>query len=140
MSDASDVEKLIGDVLFSVFRSWPGRLTKNYHSNDPNGSFFMSGESDTSLVNRMATAVVTLLNGHPHDDHIIKISAGTFTIQHPLIERINSSLFDCTVHNEMVGYFNGGGAKPAAGEYRIAFNENGGWAFEAQPETGKGNT
>lgn len=125
----SDVEIRIAEALYGVLRTWPGRLTE--HHDEPGGPvLYTTGEAESSLAIRMATAVVTLLNGTAEDDHVVRLTDTGFTIQHPLVERIDSTLFDCTVHRAIVDYFDGGGGAPKPGEYRIVFNKNGGWAFE----------
>lgn len=125
----SDVEIRIAETLYNVLMTWPGRLTKH--------DGYATGEPESSLAIRMATAVVTLLNGNERDEHIVSIGIDGFTLQHPLVERINSTLFDCTVHAAIVDYFDSGGGAPKQGQYYIVFNDNGGWAFEPVRELGR---
>lgn len=37
----------------------------------------------------------------PETEHIVEISEGGFSIQHPLRERINGRLYDCEFHEEL---------------------------------------
>lgn len=119
----SDVQQRIADVLYTAIQDRVREAMRSQLARTV-------GESDAELADRMAAAVVTLLNGHPDDEHVVRITDTGFTIQHPLIERINSTLFDCTVHSAIIDYFDGGGGPPKRGDYLIVFNEHGGWAFE----------
>ena len=52
-------------------------------------------------VDALAEAVVRALGNDT--DHIIQFEDHTFSVQHPLSERIDGSLFSCSVHQEIWG-------------------------------------
>lgn len=59
-------------------------------------------------------------------EHIVRIEETYFTLQHPLTER-NESLFDCDLHSQFAAL---DGPPREPGDYRVVFNDNGGWSLE----------
>lgn len=71
------------------------------------------------------TAVDDLLEDR-ETEHIVQFDAETFTIRHPLKERLDDALMDCKLHADVQGL---NGPPVAPGRYR-AFRVNGGWDWE----------
>jgi hypothetical protein len=63
------------------------------------------------------TAVDTLLTDPHLMDHLVRLTADTFTVRHPLIERLNDALFDCEVMLAIVPMIEDGDEEP--GTYRV---------------------
>lgn len=71
------------------------------------------------------TAVAEILNANePH--HIVVLGADTFSVQHPLRERLDGDLFDCGLHAWIAGL---SGPPRAEGRYAVAAAGDGtlGW-------------
>lgn len=69
--------------------------------------------------------------------HLIKVEETTFSVQHPLRERLDGKLFDCTVHQQIKAL---AGPPMPPGLYRVALSDDGrilGWesATRSDPPT-----
>lgn len=53
----------------------------------------------SSRCYRPDAAALILADGEPH--HIVDLGRRSFTIRHPLIERIDDDLFTCTLHDHL---------------------------------------
>jgi hypothetical protein len=74
--------------------------------------------ANTACVNRVA---VTALLGTKEIEHTIVVRDDeSWTLQHPLRERISGDLFECRFHDE-VNLDIGNGACPGAGTYRLIY-------------------
>lgn len=60
--------------------------------------------------------------------HIASVTADGVTIKHPIAEREEDRLFECTVLNEVMSV----SYRVNEGCYAIIHNRNGGWSFEPQ--------
>jgi hypothetical protein len=63
-------------------------------------------------------AVSTLLDDR-EIQHIVDIGETTFTVRHPLRERLNDALLNCRLHNDIAA-MSGPPAKP--GRYRVSWD------------------
>jgi hypothetical protein len=73
------------------------------------------------------TAVADLLEDREHE-HIVVVDDETFSIQHPLRERLNRELFDCGLHKYLAEL---DGPPPRPGRYRAHGSTTGyPWIFE----------
>lgn len=57
-------------------------------------------------------------------DHVVRSYGATFTLQHPITERLDGSLFDCGLHHHLAD-----AAPIVVGTYRVTKNLAIGWAF-----------
>ena len=48
-----------------------------------------------------AVAIAVLVDMTGGHDHIVRSDGDTFTLQHPLAERLTGSLFDCDIHQHI---------------------------------------
>lgn len=64
------------------------------------------------------TAVAELL-ADSETEHLVDILPGSFTIQHPLRERLDGALRDCRLGNHIVA------VPPPAGRYRVSVRPSG---------------
>lgn len=92
------------------------------------------GHVTCSFVECPEPAAVDEILGDGDSRHLVKIEKFTFSVQHPLRERLNSeSLFDCTVHQQIKAK-NGPPMPP--GLYRVTVAGNGsivGWEATDPP-------
>jgi hypothetical protein len=61
---------------------------------------------------------VSVLLANPETEHIVLVVPDTFTVQHPLRERLEGELFECGLHR-WIANFPGPPGKP--GRYRVAW-------------------
>lgn len=54
--------------------------------------------------------------GEPETEHIVLLEPGTFSIQHPLKERLDGDLFKCGLHSELS---DASGPPSMPGRYRV---------------------
>jgi hypothetical protein len=59
--------------------------------------------------------------------HVVQVDADTFTVRHPLIERLDDALMRCQLHHYIAG-LPGPPVKP--GRYRVSADLGVGWRFE----------
>lgn len=71
-------------------------------------------------------AVVDILADR-ESEHIVILSGGTFSIKHPLRERVDGDLFDCLL-DRYLRQLDGPPLKP--GTYRARRNASGSWRWE----------
>lgn len=77
--------------------------------------------------------------GDPESHHIVSLGEATFTVRHPLRERLDDALMRCTLH-EWIANLSGPPRK--AGTYRVYEPPDGrhvGSAWELLPGVGHGN-
>ncbi|GAA0374812.1 hypothetical protein GCM10009530_26670 [Microbispora corallina] len=77
------------------------------------------------------TAVADLLEDR-ETEHIVQFHAETFTVRHPLRERLDDALMSCDLHDHIHG-LDGPPVRP--GRYR-ARNSDGRWTWEVLPSEG----
>lgn len=65
----------------------------------------------------VALAVLIDMTGGHH--HIVKSDGETFTLQHPLAERLTGDLFDCDLHKHIAA-----GDPIEKGRYRVLMNDD----------------
>jgi hypothetical protein len=79
------------------------------------------------------------LHGCEHVDvneheHVVRLKDdGTFTLKHPIEERLNNSLFDCAVYAALYNMAN----LPGPGEYAVRETDECSWVFEAPEAPGE---
>jgi hypothetical protein len=73
------------------------------------------------------TAVADLLEDK-ETEHLVELGATSFSVQHPMRERLDGELFRCDVH-ERIAALDGPPREP--GTYRVYVPDNGTWAWEA---------
>lgn len=76
------------------------------------------------------TAVTRLLADDEHE-HIVTLGWASFTIRHPLRERLDDALMECDLSewvDEQMGAQNG--PLPDPGRYRASADGDGGWKWE----------
>lgn len=66
-----------------------------------------------------AVAIAVLIDVTGGADHIVKSDGETFTLQHPLTERLTGDLFDCEIHAHIEA-----GDPIDKGRYRVVPNDN----------------
>jgi hypothetical protein len=59
-------------------------------------------------------------------EHIVLLEEDTFTIRHPLRERLDDALMECALHELVAGT---GAPSGPPGRYRVTM-QDGGWAWE----------
>jgi len=65
----------------------------------------------------VALAVLIDMTGGHH--HIVKSDGDTFTLQHPLVERLTGDLLDCDLHQHIAA-----GEPIEKGRYRVLMNDD----------------
>lgn len=73
------------------------------------------------------TAVAELLEDQ-ESEHMVSLGDDTFTVRHPLRERLDDALLTCNLHDYLAGL---DGPPRAPGWYRSKENGHGGWLFLA---------
>lgn len=73
-------------------------------------------------------AVSDLLND-AETEHVVSFGARTFTVRHPLRERLDDALMDCQLHNDIAAM---SGPPVQPGRYR-AYGSGGHWTWECIP-------
>ncbi|MEU9888654.1 DUF6085 family protein [Sphaerisporangium sp. NPDC051011] len=77
------------------------------------------------------TAVADLLEDR-ETEHIVRFGLETFTVRHPLRERLDESLMDCALHDHVKGL---AGPPIRPGQYRARARTDGqGWTWEPLPD------
>ena len=66
------------------------------------------------------TAMADLMLDHAEAHHVVNVGDETWTIQHPMRERLNGELFECPLHTFMAG-LSGPDRKP--GRYIVHGND-----------------
>jgi len=70
-------------------------------------------------------AVSTILD-EDESEHLVHLEARTFTIRHPLRERLRDDLLTCEVHTTLAS---GDGPPRAVGDYRMRRLQDGRWTW-----------
>lgn len=94
----------------------------------PHRRYLAAQERAAIAMDAAAVAIAALidLTGGPH--HIIWSDGDTFTMQHPLTERLTGDLFDCTVHQKVAA-----GAPLPKGTYQVIATEDRPTDFDLTP-------
>lgn len=69
------------------------------------------------------TAVTDLLDD-PEHEHVVEIGATSFSVQHPLRERLEGALFECALHSRLAAL---DGPPATVGRYRVYVGERLSW-------------
>ena len=64
----------------------------------PNRRYLSVGERLSIAEDAAAVAIAVLVDLTDGHDHIVRAAGDTFTLQHPLAERLTGDLFDCEIH------------------------------------------
>jgi Family of unknown function (DUF6085) len=67
---------------------------------------------------------------NPETEHIVEFEEQHFSVKHPLRERIDDKLFECTLHQD-IRDLSGPPVKP--GKYRVTWNGDPDWGYEELP-------
>lgn len=79
-----------------------------------NRRYLSANERQSLAVDSAAVAIAVLIDITDGHDHIVSAEGDSFTLQHPLIERITGDLFDCDVHTHIAN-----GQPLRKGRYRV---------------------
>lgn len=66
-----------------------------------------------------AVAIAVLVDVTGGHDHIVRAEGDTFTLQHPLAERLTDDLFDCEVHAHIAA-----GEQLEPGRYKVVATDS----------------
>ncbi|GAT73589.1 hypothetical protein MHM582_2083 [Microbacterium sp. HM58-2] len=67
----------------------------------PNRRYLSVGERQSIADDAAAVAIAVLVDITGGHDHIVRAEGDTFTLQHPLAERLTDDLFACEVHQHI---------------------------------------
>lgn len=79
-----------------------------------NRKYISSAERTAIAKDSAAVAIAVLVDLTDGHDHIVRAEGDTFTLQHPLVERLTGDLFDCDVHAHIAA-----GEPLERGRYRV---------------------
>lgn len=85
----------------------------------PNRKYLSTRERQEIADDAAAVAIAVLVDVTGGHDHIVRAEGDTFTLQHPLIERITDGLFDCEVHAHIAA-----GEPLEKGRYRVVATDS----------------
>lgn len=85
----------------------------------PNRRYLAAPERVAIADDAAAVAIAALIDLTGGPDHIVQANGETFTLQHPLTERLTGDLFDCDVHAHIAA-----GEPLERGRYRVAFADD----------------
>jgi hypothetical protein len=103
----------------------------------------MAGLVNDALAQQIVAAVrpiiaAEVLGLKAETEHIVEFEEDTFSVQHPLSERLDGSLFDCQFHAELSAL---GGPPVAPGRYRaVASGAYSRYRFEPLADTDQSRT
>lgn len=60
--------------------------------------YLAPGERQAVADDAAAVAIAVLVDVTGGHDHIVRAEGDTFTLQHPLVERLTDDLFECDIH------------------------------------------
>lgn len=86
----------------------------------PNRRYLSARERGEIAADAASVAVAVLLHHTGGNDHLLQSDGDTFTLQHPIAERINGDLFDCDIHAQITDTI-----ALAKGRYRVTPSETG---------------
>lgn len=79
-----------------------------------NRKYIAASERAAISADSAAVAIAVLVDLTDGHDHIVRSDGDTFTLQHPLIERLTGDLFICDVHAHLAT-----GKPLEAGRYKV---------------------
>ena len=85
----------------------------------PNRKYIAAAERAAIAEDAAAVALAVLIDitGGPY--HVVQADGDTFTLQHPLSERLTGDLFDCEIHTRIAA-----GEPLDKGRYRVVENDS----------------
>ncbi|MBN7792399.1 DUF6085 family protein [Microbacterium esteraromaticum] len=86
---------------------------------DANRKYLAPRERTTVAADSAAVAIAVLIDMTGGHHHIVQADGETFTLQHPLIERLTGDLFDCSIHARIAA-----GEPLEKGRYRVLMNDD----------------
>lgn len=85
----------------------------------PNRRYLSAGERLSIAEDAAAVAIAVLVDMTGGHHHVVRSDGETFTLQHPLVERITDDLFDCEIHAHIAA-----GEPIAEGRYRVLMKDD----------------
>lgn len=86
---------------------------------DANRKYLAPRERTTVAEDSAAVAIAVLIDMTGGHHHILQSDGDTFTLQHPLTERLTGDLFDCDIHTHIAA-----GEPIERGRYRVLMNDD----------------
>ncbi|WP_193596115.1 DUF6085 family protein [Microbacterium sp. YJN-G] len=85
----------------------------------PNRKYLAPAERSAIADDAAAVALAVLIDMTGGHHHIVQADGDTFTLQHPLTERLTGGLFDCEIHAHIAG-----GEPLEKGRYRVLMKDD----------------
>ena len=86
---------------------------------DANRKYLAPAERRAIADDGAAVALAVLIDMTGGHHHIVQADGETFTLQHPLAERLTGDLFDCPIHAHIAA-----GEPLEEGRYRVLMNDD----------------
>ncbi|MEI3845240.1 MULTISPECIES: DUF6085 family protein [unclassified Microbacterium] len=84
----------------------------------PHRRYLAAAERRSIATSAAAVAIAVLVDLTGGHDHIVQADGETFTLQHPLTERLTGDLFECEVYDHIAA-----GEPLEDGRYRVVMDE-----------------
>lgn len=84
----------------------------------PNHRYLAAHERVAIASDAAAVAIAVLIDLTGGHDHTVQADGETFTLQHPLTERLTGDLFDCDIHKHIAA-----GEPLDKGRYRVVWSD-----------------